>query len=324
MRIREAIKDLLPASLLAVLREQRARVRARRREIVRCFRTRRQFADNALGADVVAMLRFVLWPRKTILFFPEPPCHWPVEYKLCVLLGYAITANPHRPFDVAFKRKDTTVFDPAVLHKIPTSRHRIINARSIDVSKHAVSKAFAEVFGYSLEVDSLQYHGKIVEKSDENATHDGRVLEGPLAPADVRPGCIYQKAIDNTAEQDGLVLDYRVPIYGEQIPLVYLKYRPLATRFSNTNAFVEVREPESVFTPKELAQILELARKMGVDYGEFDVLRDKDKRIYVVDVNNTPTGPPNGLPEREAKRALERLTKSFERFLELWEVSSPR
>jgi hypothetical protein len=62
---------------------------------------------------------------------------------------------------------------------------------------------------------------------------------------------------------------------------------------------------------KELEQILYLARKMGVDYGEFDVLRDKDKRIYVVDVNNTPAGPPNGLPEGEVKAALERLVKSF-------------
>ncbi len=181
MRIRDALKDLLPASLLKVVRTQRAWLRAWWAEIVDCFRTRRQFADHALGADAVAMLRFACWPRKTILFFPEPPRRIFVEYKLCALLGYAITTNPNRPFDVAFKRQDATFFDPAVLHQIPTSRHRIINARSVDISKHAVSKAFAEVFGYVLDVDPLQYHGQIVEKSDENGTHDRFGARLPLA-----------------------------------------------------------------------------------------------------------------------------------------------
>jgi hypothetical protein len=59
-----------------------------------------------------------------------------------------------------------------------------------------------------------------------------------------------------------------------------------------------------------------MARKMGIDYGEFDILRDKDGRIYVVDVNNTPWGPPNGLPEFESNIALKRLVKSFDRLLE--------
>lgn len=314
MRIRDAIKTILPASFLEVLRDQRAGFRAWYSEIVDYFHTRRQFSDNSLGADAVAILRFAFWPKKTILFFPERPNTDYVEYKLCALLGYAITTNPNRQFDVAFKRKDATFFDQGVLQTIPTSR--IINARSVDISKHAVGKAFAEVFGYLLEVDPLQYHGKIVEKADKNFTHDGRVLEGPMLPEDVRPGCVYQKEINNIADKDGLVLDYRVPIHGDQIPLVYLKYRPIEIRFSNTNTFVELQEFGCAFSSKELEQILLLARKMGVDYGELDVLRDTDQRIYVVDVNNTPAGPPNGLPERKVKIALKRLAKSFDRLLE--------
>jgi len=308
IRFRATIKAWLPSSLLNVLRVYQARTRY--------LLTLRQFGDNSLWVDVVASLRSFFWPRKTILFFPELPPKESVEYKLLLLLGFAITANPNRRFDVAFKRKDATFFDQSALEIIPTSRNKIINATSVDISKQAVGEAFANVFGYALEVDPTQYHGQIVEKSNKNATHDGRVIEGPIPQEDVRAGCVYQNAIDNTSDKDGLVIDYRVPIHGDQIPLVYLKYRPTETRFSNKNIFVILEEPSAMFSTAESDKLLCMARKMGIDYGEFDVLRDKDGRIYVVDVNNTPWGPPNGLPEFETKIALKRLVKSFDRLLE--------
>ena len=59
-----------------------------------------------------------------------------------------------------------------------------------------------------------------------------------------------------------------------------------------------------------------VARKLGIDYGEFDVLRDKDRRIYVVDANNTPYGPPNELSEGDCTRALVLLANEFVRLIE--------
>src|SRR3954454_7156229 len=57
----------------------------------------------------------------------------------------------------------------------------------------------------------------------------------------------------------------------------------------NVNTRVLRRSTSHVFTPEEVRQILAFARAMGVDYGEFDILRDRsDGRIYVVDVNKTP------------------------------------
>jgi hypothetical protein len=298
------------SSLLAAWQDRRAELRDARRH----FLLRRRFVA---GKDLIASLRPALRPRKTILFLPERPAQASVAYQLCALLGFAITTNPRRRFDAAFNLKDATFCDAAAWQDLPASVKRIINVRSLDISKRAMARAFEEVFGYAIAVDPVRHCGRIVEKSNRNAAHDGRELRGPLASGGVRAECVYQKEIDNTSDKNNLVLDHRVPVHGGRIPLVYLKYRPMATRFANANTFVELVEPAAVFSPPELDKLLLLAGKMGVDYGEFDVLRDrKDGRIYVVDINNTPHGPPNGLPESQCGIALERLAKSFELLLE--------
>ena len=64
--------------------------------------------------------------------------------------------------------------------------------------------------------------------------------------------------------------------------------------------------------------MLRFARALGIDYGELDILRDRDDgRIYIVDVNNTPFGPPNHLPWSDSRRAVRRLAHAVsEQFLE--------
>ena len=115
-----------------------------------------------------------------------------------------------------------------------------------------------------------------------------------------------------------MVLDYRVPIHGDQIPLVYLKYRPIETRFANTNRLVDLAQPQALFSPTELSNILLFARRMGIDFGEFDVLRDKDGRIYIVDANHKPAGPPLNLPDHMGKTAFKLMTETFSQMLEQW------
>ena len=287
------------------------------------YLVRHRAAGNSRLTAAMAAARAVWRPRKTVLFYPERPAKDAVAYQLCALLGYAITTNPRRRFEAAVKWLDATFSDAATLRTIPAANH-LINAASLDISKSTVGKVFAEVFGYPLTINPAEFHGKIVEKSDQNAAHDGHVLDGPLAPENIRPGCVYQKMIDNAAVPEGLVLDYRLPVFGGTVPLVFLKYRPLETRFSDVNNFrAELAAPGAVFSPAELQKIVLLARKMGVDYGELDVLRDKDGRLYVVDVNHTPHGPPKVLAENETKRALEIMAAAFARLLELKFTGSP-
>ncbi len=51
-------------------------------------------------------------------------------------------------------------------------------------------------------------------------------------------------------------------------------------------------------------------------YGELDLLRDTDGRLYVVDANNTPYWPQEHLSRPQRKRALALIAASYERLLE--------
>ncbi len=279
---------------------------------------RLQYSSEPLIANVLGWARAERRPRKTILFYPQAPPYGCIEFKLCALLGYAITTDPDAPFDVAFKRMDATYFDPSTLDRVPVPRDRIVNGGSVDISKRRLDRTFEEVFGYGLEVDPTRHAGPLVEKANRNGAHDGRVLQGPIPPDRVRPDCVYQRLIDNCSDRPGWILDYRFPVYGDAIPLVYLKWRPVETRFALVNQRVHVGDPEAVLAPEERRKLVALARRMGLDYGEFDVLRDADGRGYVVDANNTPWGPPNHMPSREQRTAVPRLAEAFARFLEPW------
>lgn len=201
----------------------------------------------------------------------------------------------------------------------PTKRS--VNYDCIDISKEFVGDVFEDVFGYNMSVDPLSYEGLIVEKSDENAAHDGRVLQAPIDRRDSSK--VYQVLADSR-DEDGLVTDLRVPIIGNRTPLVYLKKRPVDSRFSNTNSIVTMAPMNIVFSEDEIVRILRFARLISMDYGEVDIIRDnKSKRIYIVDANKTPVGPPNHLEESLGYQALRSMGGAFkEEFLDgnYWKV----
>jgi glutathione synthase/RimK-type ligase-like ATP-grasp enzyme len=74
-----------------------------------------------------------------------------------------------------------------------------------------------------------------------------------------------------------------------------------------------MHSPEDLFSKEEVSCILQLANIMGAEFCEFDVLRDKSSgRIYVIDVNKTPYGPPKGLTSTEHKTAIDLLAGAFQ------------
>jgi hypothetical protein len=186
----------------------------------------------------------------------------------------------------------------------------IINATCLDISKANVSRHFSAVFGYSCDVDPFNYYGPCVEKSDENARHDGHIVTAPVLRR--RAGAVYQRVINNVVQAE-LVEDIRVPVINGIVPLVYLKYRPITIRFdSSRNTIVRLCLAEEVLSREEVRNIGKFATSIGLDYGELDVLRDRDDgRIYIVDANNTPTGPSFRLPSAELRRAVNILALAF-------------
>lgn len=192
----------------------------------------------------------------------------------------------------------------------------LLNGTCNDISKRHVGAVFAEVFGYPLETDPLTHSGPMVEKSNLNGAHDGRILNGPIPESEISFGSVYQHVIDNSTDER-TVVDLRCAIVGQEIALLYAKERPLANRFSNINTRVKL-VPLSRLSVEEQDLIREFASKMGLDLGELDLLRDRDSgRLYVVDVNKTVAGPPNHITFFEGIHAIRTVASSFERqFLE--------
>lgn len=230
--------------------------------------------------------------RPRILCYPDLPGPGSVLYKLSLHAGYALTNEPSGSYDAAVKWRNATYTpNDETLTALAASTH-MLNANLTDISKGHVSREFREVFGYDLSVDPHTFTGPILRKSEENAAHDGRVLNGPIHRTK-SDQYVYQRLVNNV--KGDLAIDLRVPIFGSQIPFVRVKYRPVNKRFDHAGRSQvddEVKSPNEVLCQREQELILKLCRRMGLDYGELDVLRDQEtERIYVVDVNGTPTGP---------------------------------
>lgn len=186
---------------------------------------------------------------------------------------------------------------------------RIINANCPDISKERVHVVHLEALGYSMNLNPKTYIGVAVEKSDENAVHDGQEVVCPVAFP--KTDAVYQKVLDNTNDA-GEYVDIRVPVIGGKIPLVYLKFKTQKNRFTNKAHRATLHKTEDIFSEEEIAQIEKYAAAMKVDFCEFDVLRHNgNKKIYIIDVNKTPYGPPEPLNQKDKAIALKKLSDAF-------------
>jgi len=186
----------------------------------------------------------------------------------------------------------------------------VINGNCTDISKQKLGSLNAEIFGYELDIDPTMYVGSIVEKSDENAKHDGRVVTGPLKQADIKDDCVYSVLVDNV--HDGYGVDLRLIYMNGLLDFFYEKRRPVETRFARANSAVSMRKLSDEFSPDEIQNINKLCEQLGANFGELDVLRDrKSNKIYVVDFAKTPGGPPVKLSWADNRKAVEQMSVAF-------------
>ncbi len=179
-----------------------------------------------------------------------------------------------------------------------------LNGQCRDISKSHVATTFEAIFGYGLSIDPETATGSYLEKGEANGVHDASIHH---SPSQAERGRVYQRLIDNKTE-DGTVLDYRCPTVFGDVPLVFLKERPVDKRFDNYNSRVRLTTAEACFSRKELEQIKAFCRAMKLDWGGLDILRDAaDGRIYIVDVNKTDMGPPLALPMKDKLASVKTL-----------------
>ena len=258
--------------------------------------------------------------RKTILFYPDGPMPFHALHKILMFLGYRVTSDIQKRCNIAIKwwlAFDGNPYAPEIpfpsIKNNEINRTKLLNIDCNDISKIRVTATFEETFGYSLFVDPKKHIGKCVMKLNWNALHKGQIIDCPTEP---REGdFVYQKLIRNEV-QDGLMEDMRVPVFGNKIPFVYLKYRDIEDRLvdrAHTGKKAIIVAVNEVLSEQEMKNINIFCKKIGLDYGELDVLRDRiDGRIYIVDANNTPSGPTSAISEDEAKKAIYSLSKAFE------------
>lgn len=273
--------------------------------------------SKPIRQEFIAWLRYFLAVRRetrrmpgafTIAFSPDPGRPWYQMWSVARLAGGKLA--PAAEADVVFHFEDATMSPNAPPPHKPGAK--LINFGCTDISKGRVEQAFAETFGYSLSLNPTLHIGPAVEKSELNAAHDGRIVACPVIPA---PGKTYQRVVDNRIE-DGLIEDLRCPMVGGKIACVFVKHRPVATRFSNTNSFVKVMTAEQIFTQEEQAKIGEMSLRLGLEVGGLDVLRDRnDGRIFVVDANKTDMGPPIALPLQEKLKSGRMIAKTFREYV---------
>jgi len=227
-----------------------------------------------------------------------------LSWKLFQMMGIVVTKD--QDADISYYHEDSTnASDPKRFRKF-------INGKCTDISKSKVHDAFQNAFGYSIAVDPLVHSGVMVSKSNSNAQHDGFIVQGPIEKPEANR--VYERLIDNLIT-DSEILEYRVCVIGQDIPYVIINRRDRDKRFDaayqHTRSIVA---NDNVFSDAERRMIIACAHELGLDIGEFDVLRDKQsEQIFIVDANKTPKSPPSQLFNRKGLDCLAKAAASFEK-----------
>jgi len=246
-----------------------------------------------------------------VVAWPHLPSRRSVLHRVCAELGWELTNRPRRRAVLHIRFEDATEKATPLPGWFGSGGARVLNAACTDIRKSTLDRHHCAVFGYGLAVDPCAHRGPMLEKGDGNALHDGRIVEGPLAPDAVRPDKVYQQVVNNT-DGRGQRFDLRLGYILGEFPVVYAKFKIQESPFTNETSLVELRKTDAEFSGEELRLISLLLEAMGVDSAELDVLRDATTgQIHVVDVNPTPWGPPAGLREPMRSRAIAACARAY-------------
>lgn len=244
-----------------------------------------------------AWARLTSRERLSLWFAPDRPRPWYMIRGAALWGGIAAARSPQEA-DAAFYFDDSTQGRAEPPAGLPT-----LNFSCTDVSKRHVARVFEEVFGYPLALDPTTANGPIVEKSDKNGVHDGRIVPAPVIPRD---GYVYQRLIDT--EDGAFNHDLRTVCVGGAPAFVVHKRKAAGESFAIHTRRATLEQPDAIFSAAELALIARFNARMGLDWGGLDILRDRhDGRIYIVDVNKTDLGPVIALSWGDKARSMRRL-----------------
>lgn len=187
-------------------------------------------------------------------------------------------------------------------------RRLVVNLACTDISKRAVAAAYEATFGEPLAIDPRVFHGLAVAKPELNSSGPGEIVRCPTQP---RPGTAYQRLVDNVTAPDVAEV-VRAPVFAGTIPFVWVHRDAVAERFRHRgDRRSSVVDTALLMTSEESQAVASMCARLGADYAEVDVLRDRPTgQIFVVDVNSTPWTY-NALPARVRERTYEGCAEAF-------------
>ena len=214
-----------------------------------------------------------------VLFYPNRVVSFSRIRTIFKVIDWEIIEDISKEFDVVFYWNIETINKPdKVILKLSES-YPIVNLRCNDVSKSNVTKIYQEVFGNVLEINPEKYKGRVVAKKNlTQGDKDGKIIECPCKKEE---GWHYQKLLQDT--QTGLIHEIRAYIVGSVIA-VNEKEKNINNRFVTIVEKNDYRSLNELFSDEEIKKINKFCDRIGAEYAELDILRDKE--LYIIDVNN--------------------------------------
>ena len=214
-----------------------------------------------------------------VLFYPHKVISYARIRVIFKILGWEIVEDINKDFDIIFYWNTKTINEPdKVILKLSES-YPVINLRCNDVSKSNVTKIYQEVFKNTFEINPEKHTGRAVAKRNKGqGDKSGKIIN---CPCKKEMGWHYQKILQDI--HIGRIQEYRVYIAGG-IAVVNIKQKKIGNRFHTIVEKNEYKQINDVFTDDEIEKINRFCDKIGAEYAELDLLRDKE--LYIIDVNN--------------------------------------
>ena len=245
----------------------------------------------------------------TILFYPDIPYKGNKIGEWMNDLNISYHNHPDREYDLAFWWSVQTKHEFTEPHFRAWNRIDFINKKVLDVRKSVVDAYHRRIFGYGLKVDPFKVRGTIIAKSETQYDKSGKIIKAPIQ--DKEQGVFYQKLLDCRIDKD-IIEEFRVCIFNSWAEIIIHKTIKCSDMF--TNNVISSRIIDNPFSVHEIADIYSFCLSFGLEYGELDVLRDSDGKIYIVDVNNCPG---SGFLRTCTKDEYELLKSEFANFISL-------
>lgn len=214
-----------------------------------------------------------------ILIYPDKLSEKSKVKMMLDYLQFPYTYNIKNKYDVVYNSNRKTKHD----WSLKTNKF-VINKDCNNTLKDRIDKLWEETTGRGLRIDPMTFKGFCVEKTLEQGTNSGKIIECPYKP---KNGFIYLRWVDTRYTKED-IRDFRVVVIKGNVILVVVKPKKINELFGNALRFEEIGIKD-VFSEKDIHHISEFSRKMKLDYGEMDILRSNfDGRIYCTDVNQNP------------------------------------